>query len=292
MKKMKKFNQFRLIISLFLLLAVTVSDIKINPMLPLNNIEALAEKKNVYTYTPEKYPYTQYLDDDVYVYKINLKTGKLTKVKKLLIGTKVKVIGLASSKKKTFCKIKTTDGKLYFIDTTSNPYALVYDNPGKGPRYIFEKQEPQTAYFYNTAYVYSLNLRNGMTEEEKKIKVRTKVTVLGTAISQDSRFTNTYYKIKTAAGNIYYVKIEMLGIDKPAPFNTDYKNHARYSKITKKYQKNVDKIMSNYVITFDDLLYVSSLIGADTLIEWTNDGLSWESIVSSAERVTGDHILE
>ena len=93
--------------------------------------------------------------------------------------------------------------------------------------------------------------------EEEKIEVRTKVTVLGTAISQDSRFSDTYYK-----------------------------NHAHYKKITKKYQKKVDKIMSNYVIAFADFLYVSSLIGADTLIEWTNDGLSWESIVNSAEIVT------
>ena len=119
---MKK-ERIKLLISLFLLLAITVSDININTKLPLNITEVSASEKNVYTYTPEKYPYTQYLDDDVYVYKINLKTGRLTKVKKLLIGTKVKVIGLASSKKKTFCKIKTTDGKLYFIDTTSNPYA-------------------------------------------------------------------------------------------------------------------------------------------------------------------------
>ena len=72
--------------------------------------------------------------------------------------------------------------------------------------------------------------------EEEKIEVRTKVTVLGTAISQDSRFSDTYYK-----------------------------NHAHYKKITKKYQKKVDKIMSNYVIAFavacqSALLAMASLI--------------------------------
>ena len=200
-------------------------------MLPLNNIEASAAKKNVYSYEPDKYPETKYLDDDAYAYKINLKTGKRSKVKKLLLGTKVKVIGYASSNKKSFYKIKTTDGKMYFIDTTSDSNILVYENPGKGPRYTYKKQKPQTMYFYNTAYTYSLNLRTASKKWEKKIKVRTKVTVLGKAIPNEATgYHDYYYKIKTSDGNIYYVKTEVLNSNKPAPFNTDYKNNKGYKK--------------------------------------------------------------
>lgn len=77
-EKRKKGNHINLIISLFLLLTVTVSDININPLLPLNNIKASAAKKNVYSYYSED-PYTMYLDYDAYGYSLNLKTGKLTK---------------------------------------------------------------------------------------------------------------------------------------------------------------------------------------------------------------------
>lgn len=72
-----KRERTKLLLSLLLLLAITVSDININLMLPLNNMEVVAEKKNVYSYYSEN-PYTMYLDDDANAYSLDLKTGKLT----------------------------------------------------------------------------------------------------------------------------------------------------------------------------------------------------------------------
>lgn len=213
-----------------------------------------------------------------------------------MFGTKVKVIGTATSYRHGtdydyayyYNKIITPDGKKYFIDSVD----LTDEKPDMSPRYIYKKQEPQTMYFYNTAYVYSINCKTGSRKVKKKIKVRTAVTVLGTVSPSEAWDGYDYYKIKNSAGNIYYVSTGVLDPNKPAPFNTDYKKTKRYKKISEKYQKKVDKIMSNYVITFDDLLYVSSLIGADTLIEWVNEGDSWEDIVSSAEWATTPHQLE
>ena len=62
--------------------------------------------------------------------------------------------------------------------------------------------------------------------------------------------------------------------------------------MSEKYQKKVDKIMRNFIITYDEMGYVWNMIGPDTIIEWMDYGDSWEQIVRSAERVTGDHILE
>ena len=34
------------------------------------------------------------------------------------------------------------------------------------------------------------------------------------------------------------------------------------------------------------------MVGIDTLEEWMADGFAWDEIVATAEKVTGDYILE
>ena len=158
------------------------------------------------------------------------------------------------------------------------------------PRFTYTKQKPETMYFYNTAPVYSLNLKDGTSKEKKKIKVRTAVTVLGKAIPrEDTDYQDYYYKIKTSSGETYYAKTETLNSVKPAPFNTNYKSNKGYKKMSEKYQKKVDKIMRNFVISYDEMGYVWNMIGSDTIIEWMDYGYSWEHIAETAECVTTPH---
>ena len=72
----------------------------------------------------------------------------------------------------------------------------------------------------------------------------------------------------------------------------NYKTHPVYKKLPASEKKKIDKIMNKFDITYSEMAYVQSLVGGDTIIEWMNDGATWDSIVKMAERATGDHILE
>ena len=41
-----------------------------------------------------------------------------------------------------------------------------------------------------------------------------------------------------------------------------------------------------------EFLDVTDMVGIDTLEEWMADGFAWDEIVETAEKVTGDYILE
>ncbi|MDY4839884.1 MAG: SH3 domain-containing protein [Lachnospiraceae bacterium] len=72
----------------------------------------------------------------------------------------------------------------------------------------------------------------------------------------------------------------------------NYKTHPVYNKLPASERKKIDKIMNKFDITYSEMAYVQGLVGGDTIIEWMNDGATWDSIVKMAERATGDHILE
>ena len=72
----------------------------------------------------------------------------------------------------------------------------------------------------------------------------------------------------------------------------NYKTNPVYQKLPASYKKNIDKIMNKFDITYNEMVYVQRLVDLEVIVDWANDGLSWEQIVRSAERVTGDHILE
>ena len=75
--------------------------------------------------------------------------------------------------------------------------------------------------------------------------------------------------------------------------NYNYKKDPRYNKISEASRKKVDKVMKKFPnLTYDELAYPWDLVGLDWVVEFMNEGLSWDDIVSTAERVTGDHILE
>ena len=74
---------------------------------------------------------------------------------------------------------------------------------------------------------------------------------------------------------------------------SNYKEDSRYKKLPAALKKRADKVMNKYPnIKYQEFLDVTDMIGIDTLEEWMADGYSWGQIVKSAERVTGDYILE
>ena len=74
---------------------------------------------------------------------------------------------------------------------------------------------------------------------------------------------------------------------------SNYREDSRYKRLPAALKKRADKVMNKYPnIKYQEFLDVTDMIGIDTLEEWMNDGDSWEDIVSLAERVTGDYILE
>ena len=74
---------------------------------------------------------------------------------------------------------------------------------------------------------------------------------------------------------------------------SNYKQDPRYSKISADSRKKVDKVMKKFPnLTYDELAYPWDLVGLDIVVEWANDGDSWENLVAMAERASGDYILE
>ena len=69
----------------------------------------------------------------------------------------------------------------------------------------------------------------------------------------------------------------------------NYKTHPVYKKLPASERKKIDKIMNKFDITYSEMAYVQSLVGGDTIIEFMNEGLSWDDIVSTAEWVTTPH---
>ena len=75
--------------------------------------------------------------------------------------------------------------------------------------------------------------------------------------------------------------------------NSNYKKDPRYNKISEASRKKVDKVMKKFPnLTYDELAYPWDLVGLDQVIDFMNEGLSWDGIVSTAERLQGDYILE
>lgn len=69
----------------------------------------------------------------------------------------------------------------------------------------------------------------------------------------------------------------------------NYKTHPVYKKLPASERKKIDKIMNKFDITYSEMAYACRLVGADTVIDFMNEGLSWDDIVSTAEWVTTPH---
>lgn len=74
---------------------------------------------------------------------------------------------------------------------------------------------------------------------------------------------------------------------------SNYKEDSRYKKLPAALKKRADKVMNKFPsITYQEFLDVTDMVGIDTLEEWMADGFAWDEIVETAEKVTGDYILE
>ena len=74
---------------------------------------------------------------------------------------------------------------------------------------------------------------------------------------------------------------------------SNYKEDSRYKKLPASWKKRVDKVMNKYPsITYQDLADVTDAMGMEALEEMMNAGYSWDDIVSTAEFMTSDRILE
>ena len=64
------------------------------------------------------------------------------------------------------------------------------------------------------------------------------------------------------------------------------------AKANKELVPKLKELMNKFDITYSEMAYACRLVSADTVIEWMNEGDSWEDIVAMAERASGDYILE
>ena len=72
---------------------------------------------------------------------------------------------------------------------------------------------------------------------------------------------------------------------------SNYKEDARYKSLSAANKKRADRVINKFNITYDEMAYVTSMVGMDTLEQWMANGDSWDEIVRSAEW-TIEHELE
>lgn len=64
---------------------------------------------------------------------------------------------------------------------------------------------------------------------------------------------------------------------------SNYKEDARYKRLSAANKKRADRVINKLNITYDEMAYVTSMVGMDTLEQWMANGDSWDEIVRSAE---------